>query len=298
MATMNMAWAALEVTTQAGHGLPLGAAAEHFLAVALPSRGADWTARDFVGRMRHDGIVTNPGRPRARRQRAQIRLHRPGHLRAGDAAHLRAGLDLRRPRKPGTDDRRLPHDAAGRPGRRDGASGRRQGPRAVQPLSAQGGPGGGRRRRLHGEVLPLPIPRMDLQARRLTPSGAAEGRARGHLLRPRSPGFFDAALGTGGQLPRFRLCQSGGRRTRPRDLPRRRGVLDRQPVRPLAARRGRGRRRRVPRAAAGELEDLLREPARHDARARDARVVGRCGARAVPTAWRIALRAAHHDRQR
>ena len=69
-------------------------------------------------------------------------------------------------------------------------------------------------------------------------------------------------------------------------------------LRPLAGGRGGGGRRRVPRDAALELEGVLREPARHHARPRHARVLVRRRARRSQGNRRDAVRAAHHGRQR
>ena len=54
--------------------------------------------------------------------------------------------------------------------------------RAVQPLSAQGRQGGGGRRGLRGQVLPLPVPCLDLQAGRQPPGRAAQAGPGRHVL--------------------------------------------------------------------------------------------------------------------
>ena len=168
---------------------------------------------------------TRPGAPAV--------LRRPGHLRPGDQAHLRALLDLRRPRVAGEEAGRfldLP-DRAAADGHGAGPSGGREGvprfqagrhSRALQPLPAPRHAGlrrtpRQRRRRAH-----LLVSRLALPLRRHERVGAAAARVRGHDLRELRPQHEAGAAGR--VLPRLRVREP------------RRG-------RAFAARSGSGRRR-------------------------------------------------------
>ena len=138
-----------------------------------------------------------------------------------------------------------------------------------------------RRRSLRGRVAALPVSRLDLPARRLGPDDPDQVRLRGHGTgdvergRRRGPGAerrdpsrlrVRAPCGVGPRLPR---------------VLRRRAELDRQHGRPLAARPAGGRRRHAPLHARQQLEDVRREPERHDAPDGVARVGGGHGEEAL-----------------
>ena len=198
------------------------------------------------------------GRPRSPR-----RLHRPGGVPARDGAPLVAHLGLRRPREPGAEAGRLHHRRHRRKARDHGAPHRRQGPRAPEPLRAQGHEGRLRLRRQYRQDLPLPVPRLDLPYGRFPPPHPAEGGLRkDQTARNRGRGRPDA--GHPRNLPRLRLRPPRRRPGVPRVL-RRLALLHRQPRRPLA--RGRtGDRGRLPALSPQlQLEDVRGEPERHDA---------------------------------
>src|SRR4029079_5322054 len=88
-----------------------------------------------------------------------------GHLRARDAAHPRALLDLLRARKPGTEAGRLLHRADRPAADAEGARHGPQGARAREPLPASRQHDVRRPQRQHGRILPLLVPRVDIPPR-------------------------------------------------------------------------------------------------------------------------------------
>ena len=146
---------------------------------------------------------------------------------------------------------------------------------ADEPLRAQGLAAGVAGLRQHRQVLPLPVPRLDLPHRRLAARHPGEGGLRRHRdarmrVRP-GPGRRAERA----RVPRLRVRQAQRRRPRLRGVLRRFAVQHRQHGRPLA--RGRaGDRRRLPALPAQlQLEDVRREPERHHAPDGGARVLGR-----------------------
>ena len=113
---------------------------------------------------------------RGRDPRRPVHLHRPGHLRAGDGAHLGAQLAVRVPRKPDSESWRFPDHPPGTPaGRRDSRR-LRQGQHLHQrlcPPRLAAGARGARQQDRHD----LLLPRLVFRHRRQADVGdAREGR--------------------------------------------------------------------------------------------------------------------------
>ena len=158
-----------------------------------------------------------------------------------------------------------------------GAPHRRQRARADEPLRAQGHEGGLRPCRQHRQDLPLSVPRVDLPYGRYPPPHSAEGGLCRHRDAAVGPGPGDAARPIAASSSPASATDGIGFR----GVLRRLALLHRQPRRPLA--RGRaGDRRRLPALPAQlQLEDVRREPERHDASDDRARLLGRHGEEAV-----------------
>ena len=130
--------------------------------------------------------------------------------------------------------------------------------------------------RQHRQVLPLPLPRLDLQDRRLAAGDPAEERLRGHALQRMRGGQGPDEREERAQLPRLHLRQAS---TTPGpdfeeyfgdSLSSIDNMADRSP-----GGRARDRRRLPALHAPVQLEDVRREPQRHHAPDGGARVVGR-----------------------
>ena len=204
------------------------------------------------------------GRHRTRRTRPcpQDGLHRPADLRPRDGAHLGAHLGLLRPRVAGPERRRLlrgddraPADGHDPPARHERAG-------ALQPLPAPRRAGRRQPQGQHRQRLRLLVPRLELPPRRQRARDPARQGLRGHANDERQPRLRHEARRPHRQLPRLRLREPRRRRTDARRVPRRGQDRLRRHVRPLAARRGRGRADLPSRHAALELEVLHGEPAR------------------------------------
>ena len=143
--------------------------------------------RDYLMDTR-TGMPMTAYRDRAEAIRALVqddRVHRDLYLSEElfaleQAALLRQHLELPRPREPGAGRGRLSCARCRRPAAADGAPARWRDPRALQPLRAQGHAARQRRMRQHRQVLSLPVPRLDLQARRLAAGDSAQERLRRH----------------------------------------------------------------------------------------------------------------------
>ena len=214
-----------------------------------------------------------PGRARPRPPRP---LHRPGDLRARAGALLRQHLELRRPREPGAERRATTSrvEIAGRPlvaVRHDDGSVRvlmnRCAHKGARVVSAPAGNTGKFFRcpyhawayNTDGSLRAIPL-KSGYDGTRLAECEAAQGLAPVRHVRSYR-GFVFCKLSDAG--PDFD------------ELLRRLAHLDRQPRRPLARRRARDRRRLPALPAQLQLEDVRREPERHDAPDGRARVVGR-----------------------
>ena len=178
----------------------------------------------------------------------------------------------RGPRQPGAQEGRLLHHADRRPAGHHGAPLRRRGEGSLQPLPAQGHQDRHRPHRQHRQVLPLPLPRLVVQDRRLPARDPAEEGLRRH--RPRQDRRRQGHEGgrRRGKLPRLRVRAAGAGGDRVSGILQRLAHVARQHGGPLARRAAGGRRAAAALHAPLQLEDAGREPDRHlppDGRARE-----------------------------
>ena len=171
-------------------------------------------------------------------------------------------LGLLRPRVAGAQPRRLPRGDDRPPADDHGAPGRRQRAGALQPLPAPRRAGRRQPQGQHRQRLRLLVPRVELPPRRQRARDPARQGLRGNAHDARQPRLRHEARGARRELPRLRVREPRRRRTVAHRVPRRRQDRVRRHVRPLAARRGRGRADLPSRHAALELEVLHGEPAR------------------------------------
>src|SRR6218665_308908 len=224
-------------------------------------------------RSRRSAGAGRPGAPRPVPER--------GAFRARTTAPVRQHLALPGPREPGARAWRLCRARHRRAAAADGAPARRRSARAVQPLRPQRRAVAHGRERKRGPFFALPLPRMDLQARRRAARAAAENRLRRHAAQSLRVGAGAVGGQTSEAVPRLPLRSSIRYRPLVRGLLRPCSGRHRRHGRALPRRPAQRRRRRAAQHHPLQLEDLPGEHQRHGAPDVDARVGHPCGPGAV-----------------